>query len=191
MDHGTTPAFLPTWRETIPMEIEVCSQQDDFVALTSQTTCENSQIVEGTPIQSQILPMNELDLASSQCSIHSAINMDTTPVSTRKGRKKKGYAAKNARTRAANRRRRLFDEEYRIAENERRLESFQDNIQSPIQREEHNRRQLVLMKKRLEDADERKKHNQRQLELMTERLQDPVEREKHNKRQLERLEKSC
>ena len=155
MDHGSPPPFLPTWRETMPMEIEVCSQQDDFVALPSEITCENSQIIERTPIHSQILPMNELDLASSQCSTHSAVSMATTPVPTRKGRKKKGYAAKNARTRAANRRRRLDDEQYRIANNEQRLERNKKDMHNPERREEHNKRHLELMTVRLQDAGKR------------------------------------
>ena len=49
----------PTKEEICPMEIEECSQPDVFTF--------SSQTVQRTPISSQVVPLDDLDL-SSQCS---------------------------------------------------------------------------------------------------------------------------
>ena len=82
------------------MDTEVCSQQDSSIESCSQPNFDNSQVVQRTPISSQMLPMNVLDIMSSQCSTSGEVNMETSPISTRKGRKRKGYKAKSAKNRA-------------------------------------------------------------------------------------------
>ena len=93
------------------MEIEECSQPDVFTF--------SSQTVQRTPISSQVVPLDDLDL-SSQCS-----DVPMTPeksISTPKSRKRKGYRARKDRNRAAIKKKRSDDSEFCETENESRLE---------------------------------------------------------------------
>ena len=186
MEH-MSPSFITIAREIVPMETEICSQQDSNVESCSQSCFDNSQNVQRTPIPSQNLPINELDIMSSQCSLDNEIFMETTPISTPKARKRKNLKAKNAQKRADMKRRRLDNPEYCINENKRRLEVFKDEIKDPETHEMYNKRQLALITKKLGDSVKRKEHNERQLTLITEKRENPDEREKHNKLELERI----
>ena len=97
-------------RELVELWIQrYCSQQEsDIIESCSQPNFDNSssQVVQRTPISSQILPTNVLDIMSSQCSTSNEVNMETSPISTRKGRKRKGYRAKIAKNRAVMKKRR-------------------------------------------------------------------------------------
>ena len=185
-----------TEEEISPMEIEDCSQ-DAFV-LPSQT-------LQRTPISSQIVPLNDLDLLS-QCSSDTPMTPEKS-FSTPKSRKRKGYRVRKDRNRAAIKKRRSEDTEFSKAENESRLELFNKDcedsdflakhnenhyrditkrLRDPEKRAEHNKQQLDAMTKRLENPEKRAEHNKQQLEAMTERLKDPVKRADHNKHVLER-----
>ena len=185
-----------TEEEISPMEIEDCSQ-DAFV-LPSQT-------LQRTPISSQVVPLNDLDLLS-QCSSDTPMTPEKS-FSTPKSRKRKGYRVRKDRNRAAIKKRRSEDTEFSKAENESRLELFNKDcedsdflakhnenhyrditkrLRDPEKRAEHNKQQLDAMTKRLENPEKRAEHNKQQLEAMTERLKDPVKRADHNKHVLER-----
>ena len=180
-----------------PMEIEDCSQ-DAFV-LPSQT-------MQRTPISSQIVPLNDLDLLS-QCSSDTPMTPEKS-FSTPKSRKRKGYRARNDRNRAAIKKRRSDDAEFSKAENESRLERFNKDcedsdflakhnenhlrnitkrLRNPEKRAEHNKQQLDAMNERLKNPEKRAQHNKQQLEAMTERLTDPEKRAEHNKQQLDAM----
>ena len=90
-----------TEEEISPMEIEDCSQ-DAFV-LSSQT-------LQRTPISSQVVPLNDLDVLS-QCSSDTPMTPEKG-FSTPKSRKRKGYRARNDRNRAAIKKRRSDDAEF-------------------------------------------------------------------------------
>ena len=161
----------PIERASIAMDTEVCSQQgSDIIESCSQPNYDNSQVDQRTPISSQILPMNVLDIMSSQCSTSSEVNIEISPISTRKGRKRKGYRAKSAKNRADMKKRRLNDPQYCIDQNKRRLESFKEEIEDPFKREMYNKRQFKLITKKLKDPAKRKEHNERK----SKRLEDPV-----------------
>ena len=185
-----------TEEEISPMEIEDCSQ-DAFV-LPSQT-------LQRTPISSQVVPLNDLDLLT-QCSSDTPMTPEKG-FSTPKSRKRKGYRVRKDRNRAAIKKRRSEDTEFSKAENESRLELFNKDcedsdflakhnenhyrditkrLRDPEKRAEHNKQQLDAMTKRLENPEKRAEHNKQQLEAMTERLKDPVKRADHNKHVLER-----
>ena len=82
-----------TEEEISPMEIEDCSQ-DVFVL--------HSQTLKRTPISSQIVPLNDLDLLS-QCSSDTPMTPEKS-FSTPKSRKRKGYRARNDRNQLLSRR---------------------------------------------------------------------------------------
>ena len=186
-----------TEEEISPMEIEDCSQ-DAFV-LSSKT-------LQRTPISSQIVPLNDLDLLS-QCSSDTPMTPEKG-FSTPKSRKRKGYRARKDRNRDAIKKRRSDDTEFCKAENESRLERFNKDcedsdflakhnenqlqditrrLRDPAKRAEHNKQQLEAMTERLRDPEKRAEHNKQQLEAMTERLNDPLKRAQHNKQQLEAM----
>ena len=192
------PGPGPTTEEEIsPMEIEDCSQ-DAFVL--------HSQTLQRTPISSQVVPLNDLDLLSKYSS-----DTPMTPekgFSTPKSRKRKGYRARNDRNRAAIKKRRSDDAKFCKAENESRLELFNKDcedsdflakhnedhlrditkrLKDPAKRAEHNKQQLDAMTERLKDPAKRAEHNKQQLDAMTERLKDPAKRAEHNKQQLEAM----
>ena len=165
-----------TEEETSPMEIEDCSQ-DAFV-LPSQT-------LQRTPISSQIVPLNDLDLLS-QCSSDTPMTPDKS-FSTPKSRKRKGYRARKDRNRDAIKKRRSDDTEFCKAENESRLERFNKDCEDSDFLAKHNENQLQDITRRLRDPEKRAEHNKQQLDAMTERLNDPAKRAKHNKQQLEAM----
>ena len=143
-----------TEEEISPMEIEDCSQ-DAFV-LSSQT-------LQRTPISSQVVPLNDLDLLS-QCSSDTPMTPEKG-FSTPKSRKREGYRARKDRNRAAIKKRRSEDTEFSKAENESRLELFNKDC---------------------EDSDFLAKHNENHYRDITKRLRDPEKRAEHNKHVLER-----
>ena len=186
-----------TEEEISPMEIEDCSQ-DAFVL--------SSQALQRTPISSQVVPLNDLDLLN-QCSSDPPMTPEKG-FSTPKSRKRKGYRARNDRNRAAIKKRRSDDAEFSKAENESRLERFNKDcedsdflakhnenhlrditkrLRNPEKRAEHNKQQLEAMTERLRDPEKRAQHNKQQLEAMNERLTDPEKRAQHNKHQLEAM----
>ena len=185
-----------TEEEISPMEIEDCSQ-DPFVL--------PSQMLQRTPISSQVVPLNDLDLLS-QCSSDTPMTPEKG-FSTPKSRKRKGYRTRKDRNRAAMKKKRSDDTEFCQAENESRLERFNKDcedsdflakhnqnqlrditkrLKDPEKRAEHNKQQLKAMNERLNDPEMRAEHNKQQLEAMTERLKDPEMRAEHNKHVLER-----
>ena len=143
-----------TEEENSPMEIEDCSQ--DALVLPSQT-------LQRTPISSQVVPLNDLDLLS-QCSSDTPMTPEKG-FSTPKFRKRKGYRARKDRNRAAIKKRRSEDTEFSKAENESRLELFNKDF---------------------EDSDFLAKHNENHYRDITKRLRDPEKRAEHNKHVLER-----
>ena len=147
------------------MEIEECCQPDTF-QLSSQT-------VQHTPISSQVVPLDTLDL-SSQCS-----NVPMTPeksISTPKSRKRKGYRARKDRNRAAIKKRRSDDSEFCKTENESRLERFNIDCEDPDFLAKHSENHLRDITKRLKDPEKRAEHNC----AVAERLNDPEKRAEHN-----------
>ena len=89
-----------TEEEMYSMEIEECCQPG--VLFSSQT-------VQHTPISSQVVPLNDLNL-SSQCS-----GVRMTPeksISTPKSRKTKGYSTRKDRNRADIKKKRSDDSEF-------------------------------------------------------------------------------
>ena len=167
-----------TEEEIGPMEIEDCSQ--DVFVLSSQT-------LQRTPISSQIVPLNDLDLLS-QCSSDTPMTPEKG-FSTPKSRKRKGYRARNDRNRAAIKKRRYDDAEFSKAENESRLERFNKDCEDSDFLAKHNENHLRDITKRLRDPEKRTEHNKQQLDAITERLKDPVKRAEHNKQQLKALTK--
>ena len=180
-----------------PIDIEDCSQ-DAFV-LSSQT-------LQRTPISSQVVPLTDLDLLS-QCSSDTPMTPEKI-FSTPKSRKRKGNRARNDRNRAAIKKRRSDDTEFCKAENQSRLERFNEDcedsdflakhnenhlrditkrLKDPAKRAEHNKQQLKAMTERLKDPAKRAVHNKLQLKAMTERLKDPAKRAVHNKQQLKAM----
>ena len=164
-----------TDEEINPMEIEYCFQ-DAFV-LPSQT-------LQRTPISSQVVPLNDLDLLS-QCSSDTPMTPQKS-FSTPKSRKRKGYRARNDRNRAAIKKRRSDDAEFSKAENESRLERFNKDCEDSDFLAKHNEIHLRDITKRLRDPEKRAQHNKQQLDAMTGRLKDPKKRAEHNKQVLER-----
>ena len=151
-----------TEEEICSMEIDECSQPD--------MTMFSSQTVQHTPISSQVVPLNDLDL-SSQCSDVPMTPEKTT--STPKSRKRKGYRARKDRNRAAIKKRRSDDSEFCKTENEARLERFEKDCEDPDFLSKHNENQLRDITKKLKDPEKRAEHNKQQLDAMTERLKDP------------------
>ena len=154
------------------MEIDDCSQPDVF-PLSSQT-------VQRTPISSQVVPVYDLDL-SSQC-----FDFPMTPEkssSTPKFKKRKGYRARKDRNRAAIKKRRFDDSEFCEAENEARLERFNEDCEDLDFLTKHNENQLRDFTKRVKDPNKRAKHNI----AVAERLKDPEKHAEHNKAVAERL----
>ena len=160
------------------MEIEDCSQ-DAFV-LPSQT-------LQRTPISSQVVPLNDLDLLT-QCSSDTPMTPEKG-FSTPKSRKRKGYRARKDRNRAAIKIRRSDDSEFSKAENESRIERFNKDCEDSDFLAKHNENQLRDITKRLKDPEKRAEHNKQQLDAMNERLKYPEKRAKHNKQQLEAMTK--
>ena len=167
-----------TEEEISPMEIEDCSQ-DAFV-LPSQT-------LQRTPISSQVVPLNDLDLLS-QCSSDTPMTPEKG-FSTPKSRKRKGYRARKDRNRVAIKKRRSDDTEFCKAENEFRLERFNKDCEDSDFLAKHNENQLQVITKRLKDPEKRAEHNKQQLDAINERLNDPGKRAEYNKQQLEALTK--
>ena len=165
-----------TEEEISPMEIEDCSQ-NAFV-LSSQT-------LQRTPISSQIVPLNDLDLLS-QCSSDTPMTPEMG-FSTPKSRKRKGYRARKDRNRDAIKKRRSDDTEFCKAENESRLERFNKDCEDSDFLAKHNENQFQDITKRLKDPAKRAEHNKQQLEAMTERLNDPLKRAQHKTCQSDRL----
>ena len=164
-----------TEEEISPMEIEDCSQ-DAFV-LPSQT-------MQRTPISSQVVPLNDLDLLS-QCSSDTPMTPEKG-FSTPKSRKRKGYRARKDRNRVAIKKRRSDDTEFSKAENESRLERFNKDCEDSDFLAKHNENQYQDITKRLKDPVKRAEYNKQQLDAMTKRLKDPENRAEHNKHVLER-----
>ena len=164
-----------TEEEISPMEIEDCSQ--DVFVLPSQT-------LQRTPISSQVVPLNDLDLLS-QCSSDTPMTPEKG-FSTPKSRKRKGYRARKDRNRAAIKKRRFDDTEFSKAENESRLERFNKDCEDSDFLAKHNENHLRDITKRLKDPEKRAEHNKQQLDAMTDSLKDPVKRADHNKHVLER-----
>ena len=162
--------------EISPMEIEDCSQ-DAFVL--------SSQMMQRTPISSQVVPLNDLELLS-QCSSDTPMTPEKG-FSTPKSRKRKGYRARNDRNRAAIKKRRSDDTEFCKAENESRLERFNKDCEDSDFLAKHNENHLRDITKRLKDPEKRAEHNEHQLDAMTERLKDPEKRAEHNKQQLKAM----
>ena len=167
-----------TEEEISPMDIEDCSQ-DAFV-LPSQT-------MQRTPISSQVVPLNDLDLLS-QCSSDTPMTPEKG-FSTPKSRKRKGYLARKDRNRAAIKKRRSDDAEFCKAENESRLERFNKDCEDSDFLAKHNENQLQDITKRLKNPEKRAEHNKQQLDAINERLNDPGKRAEYNKQQLEALTK--
>ena len=94
-----------TIRELSPMEVH----------LTNEDSLSEKR---ADIISSQIIPMNDLGL-SSQCS--SSCATPSTPISTPKSRKRKGYRATKDKKKDAIKKRRTDDTEFRDKENETRL----------------------------------------------------------------------
>ena len=154
------------------MEIDDCSQPD-VIPLSSQT-------VQRTPISSQVVPVYDLDL-SSQC-----FDCPMTPEkssSTPKFKKRKGYRARKDRNRAAIKKRRFDDSEFCKADNEARLERFNEDCEDLDFLTKHKENQLRDFTKRVKDPDKRAKHNT----AVAERLKDPEKQAEHNKAVAERL----
>ena len=86
-----------TEEDICSMEIEECSQSDVIIF--------SSQTVQHTPISSQVVPLNDLDL-SSQCS--------DVPITPEKSipRKRRGYRARKDRNRAAIKRNDLMTQSF-------------------------------------------------------------------------------
>ena len=120
-----------TEEEISPMEIEDCSQ--DVFVLSSQT-------LQRTPISSQVVPLNDLDLLS-QCSSDTPMTPEKG-FSTPKSRKRKGYRARKDRNRVAIKKRRSDDTEFSKAENESRLERFNKDCEDSDFLAKHNENQL-------------------------------------------------
>ena len=161
-----------TEEEICPMEIEECSHPDVFTF--------SSQTVQHTPISSQVVPLDALDL-SSHCS-----DVPMTPekgISTPKSRKRKGYLARKDRSRAAIKKRRSDDSEFCNAENESRLERFKKDCEDPDFLAKHNENHLRDITKRLKDPKKRAEHNN----AVAERLNHPEKRAEHNNAVAERL----
>ena len=137
-------------------------------------TFESFETLQHTPISSQVLPMTSLDL-SSQCSSDVSMTPEKS-FSTPKSRKRKGYQARKDRNRVNIKKRRIDDEDFRIVENEIRLERFNDNYKDPDFQAKHKENQFRNSRTLLKDPDKRAKHNTQQLQ----RLKDPSSREKHN-----------
>ena len=167
------PGPASTTEEEISfMEIDDCSQPDVF-PLSSQT-------VQRTPISSQVVPVYDLDL-SSQC-----FDFPMTPEkssSTPKFKKRKGYRARKDRNRAAIKKRRFDDSEFFKADNEARLERFNEYCEDLDFLTKHKENQLRDFTKRVKDPDKRAKHNT----AVAERLKDPEKQAEHNKAVAERL----
>ena len=164
-----------TEEEISPMDIEDCSQ-DAFVL--------SSQMMQRTPISSQVVPLNDLDLLS-QCSSVTPMTPEKG-FSTPKSRKRKGYKARKDRNRAAMKKRRSDDTEFCKAENESRLELFNKDCEYSDFLAKHNENQLLDITKMLKNPQKRAEHNKQQLDAMTKRLKDPEKRAEHNKHVLER-----
>ena len=140
----------------------------------------SSQTLQRTPISSQVVPVYDLDL-SSQC-----FDFPMTPEkssSTPKFKKRKGYRARKDRNPAAIKRRRFDDSEFCKAENEARLERFNEDCEDLDFLTKHNENQLRDFTKRVKDPDKRTKHNT----AVAERLKDPEKHAEHNKAVAERL----
>ena len=167
-----------TEEEITPMDIEDCSQ-DAFVL--------PSQMMQHTPISSQVVPLNDLDLLS-QCSSDTPMTPEKS-FSTPKSRKRKGYRARKDRNRDAIKKRRSDDAEFCQAENESRLERFNKDCEDSDFLAKHNENQLQDITKRLKDPEKRAEHNKQQLEAMTKRLKNPQKRAEHNKQQLDAITK--
>ena len=177
-----------TEEEISPMEIEDCSQ--DVFVLPSQT-------LQRTPISSQVVPLNNLDLLS-QCSSDTPMTPEKS-FSTPKSRKRKGYRTRKDRNRAAIQKRRCDDAEFCQAENESRLERFNKDCEDSDFLAKHNENQLRDITKRLRDPEKRALHYTCQSDRLkdpekralhytcqSDRLKNPDVREKHNKHVLER-----
>ena len=165
-----------TEEEISPMEIEDCSQ-DAFV-LPSQT-------MQRTPISSQVVPLNDLDLLS-QCSSDTPMTPEKG-FSTPKSRKRKGYRARKDRNRVGIKKRRSDDAEFCKAENESRLERFNKDCEDSDFLAKHNENQLQDITKRFKDPEKRAEHNKQQLEAINETLKDPEKRAEYNKQQLDAM----
>ena len=165
-----------TEEEISPMDIEDC-YQDVFVF--------SSQPLQRTPISSQVVPLNDLDLLS-QCSSDTPMTPEKG-FSTPKSRKRKGYRARKDRNRAAIKMRRSDDTEFCKAENESRIERFNKDCEDSDFLAKHNENQLRDMTKRLKDPEMRAEHNKQQLDAMTKRLKDPEKRAEHNTCKSDRL----
>ena len=163
--------------EISPMEIDNCSQ--DIFEFPSQP-------MQHSPISSQAVPLDNLEL-SSQCSTDVPMTPDKNFSTPRKSRKRKGYEAKKKKDRDNIKRKRMEDADFRKAENECRLQRFNEEYKDPEERAKHNAQQLQAMTERLKDPEERAKHNALQLQAMTDRLKDPEERAKHNAQQLQAM----
>ena len=165
-----------TEEEISPMDMEDC-YQDVFVF--------SSQPLQHTPISSQVVPLNDLDLLS-QCSSDTPMTPEKG-FSTPKSRKRKGYRARKDRNRAAIKMRRSDDTEFCKAENESRIERFNKDCEDSDFLAKHNENQLRDMTKRLKDPEMRAEHNKQQLDVMTKRLKDPEKRAEHNTCKSDRL----
>ena len=161
-----------TEEEICPMEMEECSQLDVIIF--------SSQTVQHTPMSSQVVPLDILDL-SSQCS-----DVPITPeksISTPKSRKRKGYRARKDRNRASIKKRRYDESEFCKTENESRLERFNKDCEDSDLLAIHNENQMQNITKRLKDPNTRAEHNN----AVAERFKDPVKRSEHNNAVSERL----
>ena len=134
-----------------------------------------SQEIQRTPISSQAVPINDLEL-SSQCSSSCATPSKGTPISTPNTRKRKGYRATKDRMRDAIKKRRTDDTEFRDKENETRLANVKKALEDPETRAKHNSDMLKRTRNKLKDPAERAKHNT----SVANKLNDPAERAKQN-----------
>ena len=88
------------FRELSPMEVQLCCQGQSMDDTYSEMNATQSQEIQHTPMCSQAVPINDLEL-SSQCSSGCTTPSKDTPISTPKIRKKKGYRATKDRKRDA------------------------------------------------------------------------------------------
>ena len=161
------------------MEVQLCSQGETNGDSLYEKGVDLSQDIEGTPISSQVVPLNDLGL-SSQCSSSCATPSKGTPISTPKTRKRKGYRATKDRKRDAIKKRRTDDTEFRDNENETRLASVKKDREDPETRAKYDSDRSKRMTNKLKDPAERAKYNA----SVADKLKDPTERAKYNERQL-------